>query len=83
MISGFAGFLGTLASNPFELVMVRQIYDGALPKNQRRNYKHVFDGVRQIASSEGGYNALWKGFVPTAAKMIALNMSYISIRILF
>ena len=75
MISGFAGFLGAFVSNPFELVMVRQIYEGALPSAQRRNYKGALDGVSKIMAEEGGVQALWKGFLPTALKTIALNAS--------
>jgi len=73
VISGFAGFLGALVSNPFELVMIRQIHEGTLPSNQRRNYKGAIDGIKKIIASEGGAQALWKGFLPTALKTIVLN----------
>lgn len=75
MISSIAGFLGAFVSNPFELVMVRQITDGALPANLRRNYTSAFDGITKIMRTEGGSLALWKGFVPTALKAIVLNSS--------
>jgi hypothetical protein len=74
VISGFAGFLGAFVSNPFELVMVRQIYEGALPSSQRRNYKGALNGVGTTILTEG-FPALWKGFFPTALKAIALNAS--------
>lgn len=74
VISGFAGFLGSVVSNPFELVMVRQIYEGALPEKERRNYKGAIDGINKIIGTEGNLG-LWKGFVPTALKSIILNIS--------
>lgn len=75
VISSIAGFLGVIVSNPFELVMVRQINDGALPANLRRNYTSAFDGISKIMRTEGGGPALWKGFFPTALKAIVLNSS--------
>ena len=55
--------------------MVRQIYDGALPKDLRRNYKGAIDGITKINGTEGGVAALWKGFGPYALKAIVLNSS--------
>ncbi len=56
--------------------MVRQIYDGALPKDMRRNYGGAFDGLKKIMGTEGGIAAMWKGFGPYALKSIVLNASF-------
>lgn len=45
------GFLLGVASNPLELVYTRQISDDLLPKNARRNYSSVFDGLTQVINN--------------------------------
>ena len=70
VISGFAGFLGCLVSTPFEVVMVRQIAEGALPSHLKRNIQSMGDGLAKAQPLE-----YFKGFLPTAVKMIVLNAS--------
>ena len=48
------GYLGA----PCDLVMVRLQNDMKLPPADRRNYKHVFDGLYRIARFEGTYSLL-------------------------
>lgn len=74
VIAGFAGFVAAFVSNPFELLMVRKIYDISLPKDLRRNYTSAIDGVSKVVSTEGGAQALWKGVGPTALKAVLLNV---------
>lgn len=46
-------FLVFISGTPCDLVNVRLQNDMKLPVEQRRNYKHVFDGLFRIARFEG------------------------------
>lgn len=72
VLASFAGSVAAIISNPFEVVMVRQIYDGALKSNLRRNYGTVFSGIGQILSEEGTAG-LFRGLNANIGKAIALN----------
>lgn len=48
--------------------------DGRLPKEQRKNYKHVVDAILRMARDEG-IKTLWKGVVPTVARAVVGNMA--------
>lgn len=72
VLSSFAGSIAAILSNPFETVMVRQIADGALPSNVRRNYGSAFSGIAQILSEEGSAG-LFRGVQANILKAIALN----------
>lgn len=63
-----------MASNPFEVIMIRQINDGALPSQFRRNYRSISDGIQKIKAQEGPEGFL-KGMRATILKAIALNAS--------
>lgn len=67
-----AGFLGSLVGNPSDLALVRFQADHTLPKELRRNYKHVFDAFNRIIAEEGVLS-LWKGSAPTVARAMSLN----------
>lgn len=75
VIAGFSGFVAAYVSNPFELVMIRQIYDVSLAAKSRRNYANAKDGLLQIMKNEGGASALWKGANVTALRAVLLNIS--------
>eukprot|EP00743_Colponemidia_sp_Colp-15_P003616 GILK01003901.1.p1 GENE.GILK01003901.1~~GILK01003901.1.p1 ORF type:complete len:318 (+),score=46.52 GILK01003901.1:39-992(+) len=62
-----AGGLGAFVGCPGDVVMVRMQADGRLPVEQRRNYRHVFDGLRRIVSEEGAAT-LWRGSRPTVLR---------------
>lgn len=72
IISMTAGFLGSLVGNPSDLALVRFQADHTLPKELRRNYKHVFDAFNRIIAEEGVLS-LWKGSAPTVARAMSLN----------
>lgn len=44
--------------------------DTALPENRRKNYRHVFDGVRRM-SREEGLRSLMKGWLPNCTRAAA------------
>jgi len=53
LLGGFAGICGGITGSPADLIKVRMQNDMKLPKNMRRNYKHVLDGVYRICKEEG------------------------------
>jgi len=68
-----AGAIGAFIGTPCDLAMVRMLSDNNLPRDQRRNYKHVFDALNRIVKEEGFFN-LWKGATPTMARAMSLNL---------
>merc|ERR1712000_766811 len=52
-ISFFGGCIGGLIGTPCDLVNVRMQNDSALKLADRRNYKHVFNGLGRIYKGEG------------------------------
>lgn len=68
-----AGGLGAAVGNPADLALIRLQTDATLPKEQRRNYKHVGDAFTRIVREEGA-TALWKGCGPTMVRAMSLNL---------
>lgn len=68
-----AGFFGSIIGNPADLALVRMQNDTALPADQKRNYKNVFDAFRTIVADEGFF-ALWRGCTPTVVRAVVLNV---------
>lgn len=48
--------------------------DGRLPKELRRNYKHVFDALSKIRKDEG-VQGLWRGTVSSVFRAMTANMT--------
>ena len=75
ILSGsLAGGIGAAVASPFDLTLVRMQADGRLPLEQRRNYKHVVDGVVRITREEGP-RALFIGVGPTTVRAIIITAS--------
>lgn len=55
-----AATCGAIVGNPADMTMVRRQSDLALPPDQRRNYKHVFEALWRIYRKEGFF-AMWTG----------------------
>ncbi|KAI8341652.1 mitochondrial carrier domain-containing protein [Chlamydoabsidia padenii] len=72
--SSTAGALGGACGNPGDVVNVRMQYDGQLPVQQRRNYKHALDGVVRIAREEG-VASLFRGLGPNMNRAILMTSS--------
>ncbi|XP_076799772.1 mitochondrial dicarboxylate carrier-like [Clavelina lepadiformis] len=53
VIASCGGFFGGIVGTPCDMVDVRMQNDIKLPKELRRNYKHVFDGLYQVLTKEG------------------------------
>jgi len=73
-LAAFAGAVGAIVSNPFEVALTRLVTDGALAPERRRNYAGVFDAYSKISSAEGGFG-LMRGVVPSIYRAIALNVA--------
>lgn len=48
-----SGFAGGIVGNFADVLNVRMQNDSSIPTQQRRNYKHVFDGLIQMTREEG------------------------------
>ena len=72
-----AGGLAAMIGNPADLALIRMQSDGMKPKDQRANYRSVFDALKRIAGSEG-VGALWSGAYPTVIRAMALNFGQLT-----
>jgi len=60
-ISAFAGCLSGFVATPGGKINVRMQDDMRVPREERRNYKHVFDGLMQVYRAEGLQRGLFSG----------------------
>ena len=67
------GAVAAFIATPFDLALIRFQSDGALPLDQRRNYKNWFDALSKIMKTEGFFN-LWKGAFPTIVRAMSMNL---------
>jgi len=72
VLSAFAGAIGAIVSNPFEVALIRQQCDGALAPERRRNYTGLFDALEKIGAEKGGLG-FFRGVVPSVLRAIVLN----------
>jgi len=66
--------VGAFVGNPADLSLVRMQSDNNLPKEERRNYKNVFDALSRTVKEEG-ILTLWRGSLPTVVRAMAMNFS--------
>ena len=76
-MASISGFLGGVAGNPGDILNVRMQHDAALPKEQRRGYKHAIDGVVRM-SREEGVASLWKGVWPNSARAVLMTVGQLA-----
>lgn len=69
-----SGAIGAFVGNPADLSLVRMQSDLNLPKQDRRNYKNVFDALIRTVKEEG-ILTLWRGSTPTICRAMAINFS--------
>eukprot|EP01004_Peranema_trichophorum_P002401 NODE_1463_length_1944_cov_49.405272_g1241_i0.p1 GENE.NODE_1463_length_1944_cov_49.405272_g1241_i0~~NODE_1463_length_1944_cov_49.405272_g1241_i0.p1 ORF type:complete len:370 (+),score=29.97 NODE_1463_length_1944_cov_49.405272_g1241_i0:70-1179(+) len=74
MSSTIAGAIAAAVSCPADVVMVRMQADGRLDSNNRRNYRHVLEGLRRIVSEEG-IQSLWRGLTPLLSRSCIMTAS--------
>lgn len=72
-----SGFLGGIAGNPADVLNVRMQSDAALPPEQRRNYKHAFDGLVKMTRSEGPAS-LFRGVWPNSTRAVLMTASQLA-----
>jgi hypothetical protein len=72
-IAFMSGSIGSFASHPTDLVMVRFQNDGLLPKNQRRNYTSFFNAAIRMCKEEG-VTKMWNGVTSNIARSASLTM---------
>jgi hypothetical protein len=68
-----SGAIASVIGTPFDISLVRMQADSLKPPAERRGYKNVFDALGRIAREEG-VPSLWRGFEPTVARAIAMNV---------
>ena len=76
-MASISGFLGGVAGNPGDILNVRMQNDAALPREQRRNYKHALDGVLRMAREEG-VGSLWKGVWPNSSRAVLMTVGQLA-----
>jgi dicarboxylate transporter 10 len=76
-MASISGFLGGFAGNPGDILNVRMQNDAALPREQRRNYKHALDGVFRMAREEG-IGSLWKGVWPNSSRAVLMTVGQLA-----
>ena len=67
-----SGGMAILCVMPFDVIFVRMQAENSLPKEQRRGYTGLFNGLTRMYKEEG-LPALWKGSSPAVARAMALN----------
>jgi len=72
-----AGASGAFVGVPAEVALIRMTSDGSLPKEQRRNYKSVFDALIRIYKEEG-VKTLWRGATPTMGRAMVVNAAQLA-----
>jgi len=72
-----AGACGAFVGVPAEVALIRMTSDGSLPKDQRRNYKSVFDALIRIYKEEG-VKTLWRGATPTMGRAMVVNAAQLA-----
>lgn len=72
-----AGVCASLIGNPSDMTMVRRQSDLALPPEQRRNYRNVFQAFYRIAKTEGFFT-LWTGVQYSMLRVVTASMAQFS-----
>ncbi|KAF1963110.1 mitochondrial carrier [Byssothecium circinans] len=72
-----SGFVGGVVGNPGDILNVRMQHDAALPKEQRRNYKHAIDGIIRM-SREEGIGKLWRGVWPNSSRAVLMTVGQLA-----
>jgi solute carrier family 25 oxoglutarate transporter 11 len=73
----FGGGLAAAIANPAEVALIRMQSDGMKPKNQRANYRSVFDALIRVAKAEG-IKGLWSGSYPTIIRAMSTNFGQLA-----
>jgi len=77
LLAGGSGFLGSIIGNPADLVNVRMQNDVKLPMDQRRNYKHCFEALHRIYSTEN-VRGLFKGTLMSSSRGALVTVGHLA-----
>ncbi len=77
LLAGGSGFLGSIIGNPADLVNVRMQNDVKLPMDQRRNYKHCFEAMYRIYSTES-VRGLFKGTLMSSSRGTLVTVGHLA-----
>lgn len=84
LLAGFSGATGGFFGTPADLVNVRMQNDPKLPVEQRRNYKHCFDGLFRIIREEGP-TRLFSGTTMAVSRgaLVTIGQVFLSTTLIF
>lgn len=66
-MAAMSGFAGGVAGNFADVLNVRMQNDTSLPIHERRNYKHIVDGLVRMTSTEG-FQSWFRGWLPNSGR---------------
>ena len=69
-ISGFAGAVGAIVSNPFEIIKIRQISDLGRPANFQHGYSNLGEAFTSLSNEKAG---VWRGLYANILRAVVLN----------
>lgn len=72
-VGAVTGGIAAYISCPMEVAVVRMSNDSTLPKEERRNYKNVFDTGQRIIKEEG-VAAFWRGSGPFVTRAMVVGV---------
>jgi solute carrier family 25 oxoglutarate transporter 11 len=67
-----AGLVGSAVGNPLDMALIRFQADNSASDVERRNYRNVFDALKQM-NKELGFFGMWRGSIPTIMRAMAMN----------
>ena len=73
-LASVSGLAGGFAGNVADVLNVRMQHDAALPPDQRRNYRHAFDGLVRMTREEG-VASLFRGVWPNSVRAAIMTAS--------
>eukprot|EP00009_Paramoeba_aestuarina_P001027 CAMPEP_0201515712 /NCGR_PEP_ID=MMETSP0161_2-20130828/7205_1 /ASSEMBLY_ACC=CAM_ASM_000251 /TAXON_ID=180227 /ORGANISM="Neoparamoeba aestuarina, Strain SoJaBio B1-5/56/2" /LENGTH=303 /DNA_ID=CAMNT_0047912617 /DNA_START=66 /DNA_END=977 /DNA_ORIENTATION=+ len=76
-VGAMSGGMAAFISCPAEVSLVRMANDNALPKAERRGYKHIADAFLRIRSEEG-VRAFWRGSAPFVNRAMLVGVCQVA-----
>eukprot|EP00501_MAST-03F_sp_TOSAG23-6_P002402 GSMAST32.ASY1.ANO1.2511.1 assembled CDS len=70
--ASFIGGVSAFIANPCDVILVRMQADGHWPKEQRRGYTSLFNGLYRTYTEEG-VTRLWRGCTPTVFRAMLVT----------
>jgi hypothetical protein len=69
-ISGLAGAIGAVVSNPFEIIKIRQISDLGRPANYQHGHTNLGEAFTALGNEKAG---IWRGLYANILRAVILN----------